>query len=67
MLEQGTEFVLQSLLQMRGGETFVPKIPSMKITDVAASLAPDCQLQETGIRPNTLVTEQPETTANAGD
>ena len=49
-LEQGTEFVLQCLFRMCGGEIFVPKIPSMKMTDVAASLAPDCQLQETGIR-----------------
>jgi UDP-N-acetylglucosamine 4,6-dehydratase/5-epimerase len=50
-LEQGVDFVLQSLERMIGGETFVPKLPSMKITDVAAAVAPECELQTIGIRP----------------
>ncbi len=50
-LEQGVRFVLQGLAQMRGGEIFVPKIPSMSILDLAEAVAPECQLQVTGIRP----------------
>ena len=50
-LEQGVEFVMQRLRTMKGGEIFVPKIPSMKVTDVAAALAPNCRLDVVGIRP----------------
>jgi len=50
-LEQGIDFVLQCLQTMRGGEIFVPKIPSMSIMDVAAALAPDCRIEIVGIRP----------------
>ncbi len=50
-LEQAVEFVLGCLPLVRGGETFVPKIPSMRITDVAAALAPDAEHVITGIRP----------------
>lgn len=50
-LDQGVEFVLASLDRMEGGETFVPKIPSMKITELARILAPDCELDVIGIRP----------------
>ncbi|MEI7688332.1 MAG: UDP-N-acetylglucosamine 4,6-dehydratase (inverting), partial [Planctomycetota bacterium] len=50
-LEQGVEFVLDSLLRMEGGELFVPKIPSMKVTDVAKALAPECKTEVIGIRP----------------
>lgn len=49
-LEHGVEFVLQSLMQMKGGETFIPKISSMKITDLAAFLAPECKVRYVGIR-----------------
>ncbi len=49
-LEQGVEFVLQSLQRMQGGEIFVPKIPSMKIVDLAKVIAPECALREIGIR-----------------
>ncbi len=49
-LEQGVEFVLQSLQIMQGGEIFVPKIPSMKIVDLAHVIAPNCKLSEIGIR-----------------
>ena len=50
-LEQGVDFVLSSLALMRGGEIFVPKIPSMKVTDLAAALAPGLALKNVGIRP----------------
>ena len=50
-LEQGVQFVLDNLERMRGGEVFVPKIPSMKIVDLAHALAPECELKEVGIRP----------------
>lgn len=50
-LEQGVSFVLSSLAVMQGGEIFVPKIPSMKVTDLAAALAPDLPTEIIGIRP----------------
>lgn len=50
-LEQGVNFVLSSLKMMQGGEIYIPKIPSMKITDMAKSLAPDLPQKEIGIRP----------------
>jgi UDP-N-acetylglucosamine 4,6-dehydratase len=50
-LQQGVDFVLQCLNEMRGGEIFVPKIPSMKIVDLARALAPDCRFRIVGIRP----------------
>ena len=49
-LEQGVEFVLTSLLRMHGGEVFVPKIPSIRITDLATAIAPDIPQKEIGIR-----------------
>lgn len=50
-LDQGVEFVLKSFKRMRGGEIFVPKIPSVRIVDLAQSLAPDIKLNIIGIRP----------------
>ncbi len=50
-LQQGVDFVLSSLALMRGGELFVPKIPSMKMIDVARTLAPDMPQTIVGIRP----------------
>ncbi|MBM3559901.1 MAG: UDP-N-acetylglucosamine 4,6-dehydratase (inverting) [Alphaproteobacteria bacterium] len=50
-LDQGIDFVLSSLAMMEGGEVFVPKIPSMKITDLARHMAPDLPQREIGIRP----------------
>jgi UDP-N-acetylglucosamine 4,6-dehydratase (inverting) len=50
-LEQGVRFVIGCIGAMHGGEIFVPKIPSMKITDLAALLAPGCEMKEVGIRP----------------
>jgi UDP-N-acetylglucosamine 4,6-dehydratase len=50
-LQQGINFVLKSFARMQGGEIFVPKIPSMKITDLAESLAPGMPINIIGIRP----------------
>lgn len=50
-LEQGVNFVLARLDEMVGGETFVPKIPSMKIVDLAKAIAPECKQEIVGIRP----------------
>lgn len=50
-LNQGVEFVLSSLHVMKGGEIFVPKIPSMKVVDLASVLAPSLPHEVIGIRP----------------
>ena len=50
-LPEGVDFVLSCLTQMRGGELFVPKIPSVKIVDIAKTLAPQLDIHEVGIRP----------------
>ncbi len=50
-LEQGIEFVFQCFQWMRGGEIFVPKIPSVRIVDLAKALAPDLDIKIIGIRP----------------
>lgn len=50
-LEEGVDFVLSSLERMQGGEIFVPKIPSMMITEIAATMAPDLTTKIVGIRP----------------
>ena len=50
-IERGVDFVLSSLDMMIGGEIFVPKIPSMKITELANCMAPDMPLKVIGIRP----------------
>jgi UDP-N-acetylglucosamine 4,6-dehydratase len=50
-LPEGVNFVLSTLGMMRGGEIFVPKIPSMKITDLVAAMAPDAAVDVVGIRP----------------
>jgi UDP-N-acetylglucosamine 4,6-dehydratase len=50
-LAQGVDFVLQSLERTQGGEIFVPKIPSMKIVDLAATIVPDAVIEIVGIRP----------------
>jgi UDP-N-acetylglucosamine 4,6-dehydratase len=50
-LEQAVQFVLTCLERMRGGEIFVPKIPSMNIMDLAKAIAPECRVDVVGIRP----------------
>ncbi|OPX92796.1 MAG: UDP-N-acetylglucosamine 4,6-dehydratase (inverting) [Pelotomaculum sp. PtaB.Bin104] len=56
-LDQGVNFVIASLGRMQGGEIFVPKLPSMRITDLAKAIAHDCQLDFTGIRPGEKIHE----------
>jgi UDP-N-acetylglucosamine 4,6-dehydratase len=50
-LEQGVRFVIHCIEKMHGGEVFVPKIPSMKIVDLARAIAPGISLEVVGIRP----------------
>ena len=50
-LDQGVDFVLESLRRMHGGELFVPKIPSTDIMTLVEALAPDCRTEIVGIRP----------------
>jgi UDP-N-acetylglucosamine 4,6-dehydratase len=50
-LEQGVRFVIGCIEIMRGGEVFVPKIPSMRIVDLADVVAPGCEKETIGIRP----------------
>ncbi len=50
-LDQGVKFVIDCIDAMHGGEVFVPKIPSMNIMDLAAALAPECKVENIGIRP----------------
>jgi len=57
-LQQGVNFVLSSLAMMQGGEIFIPRIPSMKMTDMAQYLAPDLEIREVGIRPGEKLHEQ---------
>ncbi|HYH07574.1 MAG TPA: UDP-N-acetylglucosamine 4,6-dehydratase (inverting) [Thermoanaerobaculia bacterium] len=49
-LDQGVKFVLHCLENMAGGEVFVPKLPSMSLKDVANVIAPDCRIENIGIR-----------------
>ena len=62
-LEHAVEVVVKAHLHMQGGEIFVPKIPSMKIMDLAEAIAPDCDIEIIGIRPGEklheiLITEE---------
>ena len=50
-LAEGVEFVLKNFERMQGGEIFVPKIPSMRIVDLAKAICPECELEIVGIRP----------------
>jgi UDP-N-acetylglucosamine 4,6-dehydratase len=49
-IDQGVKFVLDNLARMSGGEIFVPKLPSMKIVDLARALLPGCDIEAIGIR-----------------
>ncbi|WP_144210017.1 UDP-N-acetylglucosamine 4,6-dehydratase (inverting) [Shewanella donghaensis] len=50
-LQHGVDFVLNNFERMLGGEIFIPKIPSIKVVDLAASIAPNLPIKEIGIRP----------------
>lgn len=56
-LEQGVRFVIDCIGRMRGGEVFVPKIPSMKVTDLADTIAPEAKKEIIGIRPGEKINE----------
>ena len=49
-LQQGVELVIKALEESKGGETFISKIPSFKITDLAQAMMPGCEMPEVGIR-----------------
>lgn len=49
-MEQGVELVIKALEEARGGETFISKIPSFKITELAQAMLPNCEMPEIGIR-----------------
>lgn len=50
-LEQGVQLVIKALEEAKGGETFISKIPSFKVTDLAEAMLPGCAKKEVGIRP----------------
>jgi UDP-N-acetylglucosamine 4,6-dehydratase len=50
-LQEGVDFVLKNIERMQGGEIFVPKIPSVRIADLAKAMAPDLAIKIIGIRP----------------
>ncbi len=50
-LQQGVDFVLKNFERMLGGEIFVPKIPSIRIVDLAKAIAPNLPIKDIGIRP----------------
>jgi len=56
-LEGGVKFVIQCIENMKGGEIFVPKIPSMKITDLADAVAPEARKKIIGLRPGEKIHE----------
>jgi len=57
-LNEGVELVLHALETAWGGEIFVPKIPSYKITEVAKAIGPDCKIEVVGIRPGEKIHEE---------
>lgn len=57
-LQGGVDMVLHALEHAWGGEIFVPKIPSYKITDVAKAIGPECEHKEIGIRPGEKIHEE---------
>jgi UDP-N-acetylglucosamine 4,6-dehydratase len=57
-IEQAVKFVIDSLELMQGGELYVPRIPSMRIIDLAKAVAPDANLQEIGMRPGEKLHEE---------
>mgnify|MGYP000323005479 CR=1 FL=1 len=57
-LKDGVEMVLWALENAQGGEIFVPKIPSYRVTDVAMAIGPDCQHPVIGIRPGEKIHEE---------
>lgn len=57
-LEQAVQFIIDSFEIMQGGELYVPKIPSMRIVDLAKAVAPGAKLEEIGMRPGEKLHEE---------
>jgi UDP-N-acetylglucosamine 4,6-dehydratase len=57
-IESAVKFVIDSLEMMTGGELYVPRIPSMKIVDLANAVAPGAKLEEIGMRPGEKLHEE---------
>lgn len=57
-LQEGVDMVLRAIEDSWGGEVFVPKIPSYRITDVAEAIAPECRQEVVGIRPGEKIHEE---------
>ncbi|MCC5929693.1 MAG: UDP-N-acetylglucosamine 4,6-dehydratase (inverting) [Cyclobacteriaceae bacterium] len=64
-LDEGVEMVFHALEYAWGGEIFVPKIPSYRITDLAEAIDPNCRVEEVGIRPGEKLHEEMITTTDA--
>lgn len=64
-LKEGVDMVLNAIENAWGGEIFVPKIPSYKITDVATAIGPDCEQKIVGIRPGEKIHEEMITEADS--
>jgi UDP-N-acetylglucosamine 4,6-dehydratase (inverting) len=64
-LQGGVDMVLHAIANAWGGEIFIPKIPSYKITDVAMAIAPNCKLDVVGIRPGEKIHEEMITTSDS--
>ena len=64
-IEQGVNFVFNCLKSMWGGEIFVPKLPSYKITDLAKAVDPNCEIRIIGIRPGEKIHEEMITSTDA--
>jgi FlaA1/EpsC-like NDP-sugar epimerase len=57
-LQEGVDMVLWTLDNAQGGEIFVPKIPSYRITDVATAIGPECRQEIVGVRPGEKIHEE---------
>lgn len=57
-LDQAVDFVIRSFGQMQGGELFIPRIPSMRVIDIAEAVAPGSPIHEIGIRPGEKLHEE---------
>ena len=64
-LQGGVDMVMHAIEHSWGGEIFIPKIPSYKITDIAKAIAPDCEIEVVGIRPGEKIHEEMITTSDA--
>jgi len=64
-LEDGVKMVMNALEHAWGGELYVPKIPSYKITEIAKAIGPDCKIDIVGIRPGEKVHEEMITSSDA--